>query len=680
MSQYDAIYPTIRGRAMLTQALREQKALIFTRAEWGDGIKQENQPSDLFEGLIHKVIESGFTKKEQDNNVLFLTTVYDNSKLNEGFYVREVGVYAKVGEDGQEYLYAYTYANIASYTPPSKQYNEKRLKIGLAVDKAAKIEIKFNSQQYATREELDLHDADAAAHAAAFLIHNKDTNAHKVLFDKFVKDVKIKSKAENSFIVTKGDNSTTTVTIDDVEHASNADTAGVANAVKALYDGQIKYDLSQRPGVSDTNIMYNWIAKDGSSRKITGYKFYDGKGTGTFSDLYARYYYGNLKGDADTSGLARSLAFARGNELVLSGTPNNTEQIWLGYRSEGYTGSPIKKWKFGDLKFGLAAVEASEFIGPATVLKGIYTHDGGKKPSSYFGRNTVGALMSNEPVNGDTSYKDWLYLDTYEADDAGGPTAIGLSRTGTRAFIMRAYSDRGAWRDSAELLTTKGGHTVAGNMVFNGTVTTKSGIIVPTRSRGDNTTNAASTAFVQDAINTLINGSPGALDTLKELAAALGNDANFASTITKQLGLKAPLNSPTFTGTVTGPTPASSANNAQFATTAWVLSRISALATGPIIGDVSSANGWWIKIPCVGFNLLIQGGIYYAKTEVSDISLPVKCNKVISVFLTKWVTDDYVPMWKFFLAAGVTNTTKTSIRLLSDSTATGGVGWISVCV
>ncbi|MBM6824779.1 hypothetical protein, partial [Veillonella magna] len=604
MSQYDAIYPTIRGRAMLTQALREQKALIFTRAEWGDGIKQENQPSDLFEGLIHKVIESGFTKKEQDNNVLFLTTVYDNSKLNEGFYVREVGVYAKVGEDGQEYLYAYTYANIASYTPPSKQYNEKRLKIGLAVDKAAKIEIKFNSQQYATREELDLHDADAAAHVAAFLTHNRDVNAHKVVFDKFVKDVV--RKADNSFTVTKGNNSTTTVTINNVEHASNADTAGVANAVKALYDGQIKYDLSNCPSNSATSIFYNWAAVD-RTRRIQEYVFYDGTGSGTMSALKAKWLTGDVKGNADTSSVSNSIAISHGNEIALTGTPNNQEQVWLGYRSEGYTGSPIKKWKFGDLKFGLAAVEASEFIGPATVLKGIYTQNGGKQPLGYFGRNSVGALMSNESVMGDTSYKNWLYMDHYEGSDAGGATAFGISRTGTRAFIARSNSDRGPIVDSAELLTTKGGHTVSGSMTFNGTVTTKSGIIIPTRSRGDNTTYAASTAFVQDAINALVNGSPGALDTLKELAAALGNDANFAATITKALGLKAPLASPSFTGTVTGPTPSSSANNTQFATTAWVLQSIAAHATGPIVGDVSNANGWWVKIPCQGFNLLIQG-------------------------------------------------------------------------
>lgn len=551
MSQYDPIVPTIRGRAMLTQALKEGKALLFTKAEWGDGVKQDNQQSELFTGLIHKVIESGFTNREQDGDTLYLTTVYDNSKLTTGFYVRELGIYARVGVDGQEYLFAYTYAPVASYTPASSQYNEKRLKIAIGIDKDATVAIKFNSQQYATREELDLHNTDAAAHAAAFLVHNKDTNAHKVVFDKFVKDVKIKSKAENSFTVTKGDNSTTTVTINNVEHASNADTAGVANAVKALYDGQIKYDLSNRPANADTSILYNWTAVD-KTRRIPEYVFYDGTGSGT-----------------------------------------------------------------------LSALKAKEFIGPATVLKGIYTQNGGKQPLGYFGRNTVGALMSNETVNGDTSYKDWLYLDTFDGNSAGGATAFGISRTGTRAFIARSNSDRGPIVDSAELLTTRGGHTVSGSMTFNGTVTTKSGIIIPTRSRGDNTTYAATTAFVQDAINTLINGSPGALDTLKELAAALGNDANFASTIAKQLGLKAPLNSPAFTGTVTGPTPSTSANNTQFATTAWVLQSIAAHATGPIVGDVSSANGWWIKIPCVGFNLLIQGIVFSADAIKSEFKFIV---------------------------------------------------------
>jgi len=51
-------------------------------------------------------------------------------------------------------------------------------------------------------------------------------------------------------------------------------------------------------------------------------------------------------------------------------------------------------------------------------------------------------------------------------------------------------------------------------------------------------------------LGNIIDAAPGALDTLNELAAALNDDASFATTITNSLALKAPLESPTFTGTV----------------------------------------------------------------------------------------------------------------------------------
>jgi len=47
------------------------------------------------------------------------------------------------------------------------------------------------------------------------------------------------------------------------------------------------------------------------------------------------------------------------------------------------------------------------------------------------------------------------------------------------------------------------------------------------------------TTYVMGKVNDLIDGAPAALDTLNELASALGNDANFAGTITTALGNKA---------------------------------------------------------------------------------------------------------------------------------------------
>jgi hypothetical protein len=111
-----------------------------------------------------------------------------------------------------------------------------------------------------------------------------------------------------------------------------------------------------------------------------------------------------------------------------------------------------------------------------------------------------------------------------------------------------------------------------------------------------NTTDAANTAYVDAAVTaglaTVIASAPALLDTLDELAAALGDDANFATTVTTNLAAKAPLASPAFTGTPTAPTPSSADSSTKIATTAYVnsVSLAPSNLTGPItsIGSATS--------------------------------------------------------------------------------------------
>lgn len=80
---------------------------------------------------------------------------------------------------------------------------------------------------------------------------------------------------------------------------------------------------------------------------------------------------------------------------------------------------------------------------------------------------------------------------------------------------------------------------LAGGATFTGAVDlTGATVTVPTAAPGDNDTSAASTAFVAAAIAALVDSAPGVLDTLNELAAALGDDPNFAATITADLATK----------------------------------------------------------------------------------------------------------------------------------------------
>ena len=74
----------------------------------------------------------------------------------------------------------------------------------------------------------------------------------------------------------------------------------------------------------------------------------------------------------------------------------------------------------------------------------------------------------------------------------------------------------------------------------------------PTAAAGNNSTQIATTAYADAAVAALVASAPATLNTLDELAEALGDDANFATTTATSIGLKAPLASPTFTGTVSG--------------------------------------------------------------------------------------------------------------------------------
>ena len=75
-----------------------------------------------------------------------------------------------------------------------------------------------------------------------------------------------------------------------------------------------------------------------------------------------------------------------------------------------------------------------------------------------------------------------------------------------------------------------------------------SDLTLTTASAGTNDTSPATTAFVQQEITGLIDSAPDAMNTLNELAAALGDDANFSTTVTNSIATKLPLAGGTMTG------------------------------------------------------------------------------------------------------------------------------------
>lgn len=156
---------------------------------------------------------------------------------------------------------------------------------------------------------------------------------------------------------------------------------------------------------------------------------------------------------------------------------------------------------------------------------------------------------------------------------------------------------------------------------------------VPTAPLGANNLQLANTAFVQAAIASLIASSPAALDTLNELAAALGNDANFAATMTNALAAKAPLVSPALSGAPTAPTAAPGTNTTQLANTAFV----QAALAGKV--DLSQVTGSNQSLATSGYQklpggIIIQWGDVTVAATGSYVNLPISFQTVFSAVVT----------------------------------------------
>lgn len=106
------------------------------------------------------------------------------------------------------------------------------------------------------------------------------------------------------------------------------------------------------------------------------------------------------------------------------------------------------------------------------------------------------------------------------------------------------------WADSyLDSVTTTGNVNIGGNITVNGTAdftnTTLNNVNDPTTAQ-----QAATKNYVDTAINNLIGGAPGTLDTLDEIAAAINDDDNVYTTLTSSIATKLSLSGGTMTGEI----------------------------------------------------------------------------------------------------------------------------------
>lgn len=179
MSDYGRIVTTNQGKNMVTESIRTHSAIIFTKISLGDGLLN-GETIETMTGLKHRLMDGNVPKiNHLGNGEIEAVSTVSNSELTTGFFARELGLFAKLGEEGEEQLFAYTNAGSnASYIPPNTSVDEKMLGIQLGVGDAI-VQVNYQSHLYITYEQLE----DGIAH------HNKDEHAHDDRFNAIIQQV-----------------------------------------------------------------------------------------------------------------------------------------------------------------------------------------------------------------------------------------------------------------------------------------------------------------------------------------------------------------------------------------------------------------------------------------------------------------------------------------------------------
>ena len=177
MAQFPGLSLTVQGNKMILKSStgKTEDRLIITKAVIGDG--QLTASIDGLTEIVSKKLEIGLSQvKEVANGQMQLQFNFDNRQVETGFFWREVGLYAKNGDSGEEKLIGYSNAKgLTSYIPDKTNIIPmQRLVIALGVGDNPNVKGEVDFSSSITLEQLE----------TAIDTHNKAAEAHKEQFKK----------------------------------------------------------------------------------------------------------------------------------------------------------------------------------------------------------------------------------------------------------------------------------------------------------------------------------------------------------------------------------------------------------------------------------------------------------------------------------------------------------------
>lgn len=301
-------------------------------------------------------------------------------------------------------------------------------------------------------------------------------------------------------------------------------------------------DLPGRNGIFDNDISMNnrlYVGEDVSLNS----GLYVGK-TATFQ--------GPIYGLSDAS-FTKNITVSgntRVNKLIATNDVSLNANIFIGGKL--YSNSAI--YENGNaLATTYAAIQSPTFQGTATFSKltttDTFTAGANAIVQGKFSVVSDTSMNGNVYVGGSISENGTSLITKYAT--LNSPTFTGTVSGITKTMVGLSNVDNTSDADkpvSTAQQTALNLKSDVNSPIFTGIP------LAPTATTGTNTSQIATTSFVQGEISNLVGSAPATLNTLQELSTAINSDASFAATVATSIGLKAPINNPTFTGTVTLPT------------------------------------------------------------------------------------------------------------------------------
>ena len=313
---------------------------------------------------------------------------------------------------------------------------------------------------------------------------------------------------------------------------------------------------------------------------------------------------GNLTGTASAATLAATAtALATGRTISLTGDVTGTSASFDGTGNASITAA-IGANTIVDADINAsAAIDKTKISGTAVTVA-----DTGTVTSTMIADGTI----VNADINASAAI-DWTKLGVSSTVSS---TEIGYVDGVTSAIQTQIDS---------KLATTTAASTYA--PLASPTLT---GVpLAPTAAANTNTTQIATTAYVQTELTDLIGGAPGALDTLNELATALANDASYSTTITTALATKLPLAGGTMSGAIAMGTNkitglGTPTTNTDAATKAYADTMLP-LAGGTMSGVIAMGNNkiTGLATPTVSTDAATKGYIDTASIAPSNLTGPI---------------------------------------------------------